>query len=138
MLPPNKAVPVPLHPFDKSVAKKIMLFNLVMEFRPHEHFAAPPFPQEESLVPSRSALLIVGSPRKQFVVSGHTIILGKCSLSFGTPSLQGIFSLFCLLLLLELHPIVCCGYYYFLKQREVAIVCFWLSFFSLFFLLPHY
>ena len=65
MLPPNKAAPGP-PPIGKSVAKKIMLFGLVMEFRPRENLsvATPPFTQDESPVPSCSLAFTVGWPRK--------------------------------------------------------------------------
>lgn len=100
MLPPNKTSSVSLQPFNDSVTKEIMLFRLVMELGP----VTPPFTQEKSLVSSWFSVLIVRWPRKKFVVSGHTIILGKLLLPFGTPRVKGIFPLICLLFLWSFIP----------------------------------
>lgn len=62
MLPPNKVAPMPLHPFDNSVAKKIKAVSLRLHVRPREHLslAAPPLTQEEYPVPSCSSALTLG------------------------------------------------------------------------------
>lgn len=44
MLPPNKAAPMPLHPFDNSVAKKIKAVSLHLHARPLSIWASQPHP----------------------------------------------------------------------------------------------
>lgn len=83
----------------------------------HFEFPTPPFTPEESLPTSAPQLSLLDDQGKSlWSVSGHTIIIGKLLLPFGTPRVKGVFPLFCLLLPLELSLIVCCNYYYYSKR----------------------